>query len=329
MEIPDYYAVLGIAPESDVVVVQAAYKALMRKYHPDTNKDPAANARATAINQAYAVLSDPVARANYDFDRQAARSRSHDEVPPQGAGSRASTNGASRVSRMSPKAEQNVATCAVVVAGLVIIGAIISSGTPPPVTISSVNSVAGNFSAAQPVAAGIGSGMEAADAAMDNAANAMVNASAADTDGEVAWTQSQAAAAPTTLSFKDIDAGARQFDHTSAGSGIIGAKAYSEKCHLAAQRSNEWARYDFCAAFDFAAAYVDAGIGGQSGNHNAYFQFVTQNALDQYAPIYSNTYLVGRRLEAIRQAAGSAVTDAVNERLARRDTVSLQDNASK
>lgn len=103
METPDYYAVLGIAPESDEVVVQASYKALMRKYHPDTNKDPAATARATAINQAYAVLSDPVARANYDFHRQAARSRSQDKRPPPRAGSGASANGAARVSPMSPK----------------------------------------------------------------------------------------------------------------------------------------------------------------------------------------------------------------------------------
>lgn len=329
METPDYYAVLGIAPESDEVVVQASYKALMRKYHPDTNKDPAATARATAINQAYAVLSDPVARANYDFHRQAARSRSQDKRPPPRAGSGASANGAARVSPMSPKAWQNVATGAMVVVGLVIIAAIISPGAPRSVGTSPVNSAAGNLSVAQPVAAGVGSEMEGAAVAMDNAADAMVNASTYAPGGGYDRTQVPVNATPTTLSFKDIEAGARQFDHSLADVGMSGAKTYSEKCHAAAQKSNEWARYDFCTAFDFAAAYVDAGVVGQSGSHNAYFQFMAQNALDQYEAISSNTYLVQRRLEAIRQAAGPAVTDAINLRQASRSTISPPENASK
>ncbi len=68
---PDYYAVLGVAPSSDEVVIRAAFKALMLKYHPDTNKSPDAAACATAINAAHAVLGNKAARAAYDGQREA------------------------------------------------------------------------------------------------------------------------------------------------------------------------------------------------------------------------------------------------------------------
>jgi curved DNA-binding protein CbpA len=67
----DYYAVLGIAPDSDEVVVRAAYKALMLKYHPDTSSVAGAGARAAAINEAFNVLGDPRRRASYDSERAA------------------------------------------------------------------------------------------------------------------------------------------------------------------------------------------------------------------------------------------------------------------
>ena len=66
---PDYYAALGLSPTSEDVVIRAAYKALMRRYHPDGNSSADAAARTRAINAAYAVLSDPDRRAEYDQSR--------------------------------------------------------------------------------------------------------------------------------------------------------------------------------------------------------------------------------------------------------------------
>lgn len=63
----DPYATLKIAPDADVEVVKAAYRALMLKYHPDQNRDdPAALAQARRINAAYEVLGDPARRAAHD-----------------------------------------------------------------------------------------------------------------------------------------------------------------------------------------------------------------------------------------------------------------------
>ena len=39
----DYYAVLGIARDAEDVVITAAYKAMVRKYHPDVHSGIAGN----------------------------------------------------------------------------------------------------------------------------------------------------------------------------------------------------------------------------------------------------------------------------------------------
>lgn len=47
-------------------MISAAYRALMRRYHPDADPSSEASQKAQAINAAYAVLSDPEKRARYD-----------------------------------------------------------------------------------------------------------------------------------------------------------------------------------------------------------------------------------------------------------------------
>lgn len=59
----DYYSILGVTPAAEDVVIRAAYRALMRHYHPDTNPDPQAQDRVRAITAAFAVLRDPTRRA--------------------------------------------------------------------------------------------------------------------------------------------------------------------------------------------------------------------------------------------------------------------------
>jgi curved DNA-binding protein CbpA len=67
----DYYAILGVLPGIDAVALKAVYTALMKKFHPDTTtlNRKEAEEKAKEINQAYAILSDPVKRAEYDKAR--------------------------------------------------------------------------------------------------------------------------------------------------------------------------------------------------------------------------------------------------------------------
>ena len=62
----DHYAVLGLNPAADDVVVHAAWRALLRKHHPDTNPADPAGIKARKINEAFAILGKPGARAAYD-----------------------------------------------------------------------------------------------------------------------------------------------------------------------------------------------------------------------------------------------------------------------
>jgi molecular chaperone DnaJ len=62
----DYYDVLGVGRDIDADSLKRAYRRLARQYHPDVNKDPAAEEKFKEIGRAYEVLSDPQARARYD-----------------------------------------------------------------------------------------------------------------------------------------------------------------------------------------------------------------------------------------------------------------------
>jgi len=62
----DYYEVLGVARDADARRIKDAFRELTLKYHPDRNKSPEAEERFKEIAEAYAVLSDPKKRAEYD-----------------------------------------------------------------------------------------------------------------------------------------------------------------------------------------------------------------------------------------------------------------------
>jgi molecular chaperone DnaJ len=62
----DYYEVLGVPRDADIKVIKDAFRQLALKYHPDRNKEPGASERFKEIAEAYAVLSDPQKRAEYD-----------------------------------------------------------------------------------------------------------------------------------------------------------------------------------------------------------------------------------------------------------------------
>jgi molecular chaperone DnaJ len=62
----DYYDVLGVPREADAKAIKDAFRKLALRYHPDRNKEPGAEEKFKEIAAAYAVLSDPAKRAQYD-----------------------------------------------------------------------------------------------------------------------------------------------------------------------------------------------------------------------------------------------------------------------
>jgi curved DNA-binding protein len=66
MKFKDYYQTLGVPREASADDIKHAYRRLARKYHPDLNKEPEAEARFKELGEAYEVLKDPEKRAAYD-----------------------------------------------------------------------------------------------------------------------------------------------------------------------------------------------------------------------------------------------------------------------
>lgn len=64
---PDYYATLGVSRTANEADLKSAYRKLARESHPDANPgDPHAEERFKAVSEAYAILSDPAKRQQYD-----------------------------------------------------------------------------------------------------------------------------------------------------------------------------------------------------------------------------------------------------------------------
>ena len=63
----DYYEVLGVDKNADDATIKKAYRQLAKKYHPDMNPgDKEAEVKFKEASEAYAVLSDPDKRRQYD-----------------------------------------------------------------------------------------------------------------------------------------------------------------------------------------------------------------------------------------------------------------------
>ncbi|MDY7079956.1 MAG: J domain-containing protein [Chloroflexota bacterium] len=68
---PDYYRILQVHPDAEQEIIEAAYRRLMRKYHPDMldpnqRQDPEVQRKVQEINEAYEILGDAQKRTQYD-----------------------------------------------------------------------------------------------------------------------------------------------------------------------------------------------------------------------------------------------------------------------
>ena len=89
MAVTDPYRVLQVAPDAEQEVVNAAFRALALKYHPDRDASAPAARRMADLNAAYALVRDPIARGQWDSANRAASefgfgrsSSSRVSVPP-------------------------------------------------------------------------------------------------------------------------------------------------------------------------------------------------------------------------------------------------------
>lgn len=62
----DYYEVLGVSKDASDEEIKRSFRKLAKKYHPDVNKEEGAEEKFKEIGEAYAILSDPTKRKQYD-----------------------------------------------------------------------------------------------------------------------------------------------------------------------------------------------------------------------------------------------------------------------
>jgi curved DNA-binding protein CbpA len=107
----DPYKTLQVDPEAEDEVIQAAYRRLARKYHPDVAPGAEPAARMAAINAAWELLGDPVKRALYDRERAAqarAASRTSAAAAPPSSSSMPPAAPASAAPKPGPRPPEEV-----------------------------------------------------------------------------------------------------------------------------------------------------------------------------------------------------------------------------
>jgi curved DNA-binding protein CbpA len=101
----DYYEILQVSPNADLEVIDAAYRRLARKFHPNTCADPLAGRMMALLNEAAGVLSDGHRRRSYDAKRReqnSTRQQSHEK--------RSETAGAATKASSEPPSHKTTTT---------------------------------------------------------------------------------------------------------------------------------------------------------------------------------------------------------------------------
>ena len=73
----DPYAELEVSETASQETIDAAWRSLLKRNHPDVVGSEAATARSKLLNAAHDILTDPASRARYDARRRADRSPRH------------------------------------------------------------------------------------------------------------------------------------------------------------------------------------------------------------------------------------------------------------
>lgn len=78
----DAYEILHVHPKADMLIIQAAYRILAAKYHPDRDSSPGADRRMAEINAAFEAIRTEDRRVLYDKQRALGQASLSVVAPP-------------------------------------------------------------------------------------------------------------------------------------------------------------------------------------------------------------------------------------------------------
>jgi hypothetical protein len=303
----DYYRILGVQPDADSVVIQGAYRALMRKYHPDTNREASASERAKAINEAFEVLSDSTRRALYDAERFTDRQQSQTE----GArGPEAHSNAAEPV---EPKIDGDKPKSP---AGKRPLGCIVPIGFIAFIVVVLVGS---NLSKKEPeVAATDAVQMPDSQSKIDQYLSNSRDAQSLAPFPTVEVPATRPSIFQSPLNFLDLEAAIKKYRRVALKSGKFSARQASQDCHSKLEQALTWSEVDQCIGFDIVAYQTELGVSKSIGGvlpPEAYFKFQNDHAIEAYGGLGVDSYTALKRVDGIRNAVEGMVQPLILERL--------------
>ena len=107
----DCYSILGVPRTASPGEIRVAYRRLARLYHPDLNSGAEAEARMQQINGAYATLSDPDRRRQYDLHGTISAAPPANPNQPSRTGPR---RGAARPRDQIPQRGEDLEVCVLI-----------------------------------------------------------------------------------------------------------------------------------------------------------------------------------------------------------------------
>lgn len=282
------YEILGVTPRADDVVVRAAWKALIRKYHPDSSTVPDAPARAAKINAAFRLLATPEARAAHD------RRSAPAPVPPRPP-SPMSVAAARRREPPPRRRSHRFRIFALAGTAAALIGAAIlyvagdNIGFPGPM---------------QRMADGILIDPSVARFRTDTRRMLGLDAPSA----YAAQPPEPAAeiGPPPSVNEAAITATVERFDALLAH-GVAAAAAEGQGCRAQAENTPSWEVLDSCAAIHLAGFGAAEGLFGPPEPGLTYFEQAALEIPGRYAAISSDSAGRTARIETIRKIVWSTM----------------------
>lgn len=295
MRIGEHYRTLGVAPDCDDVVIRAAFKALLHKFHTGVDNSPQAVAKAARITEAFAVLGSPEKRATYDRNlrldpvwppatvvinmkvapaedrsiwRQWVDRLKATRPPPL----------PSRVTRLF----RGIATGAATTAGILIVcAAFVAAYDRVGAALQSIDQAL-DLTKAQPDA----------DAAPQPFVPPKLAAARAGEHADLLRLPIARA--------DDIRSAVSSFKRTERDS-LAAAVRYSGRCHRSAMGSEGWRARDYCAAFDFAGLQATGPVSGKQETKAArYFALMATRQAEFYSSLRAKPGAVNERLALLR-----------------------------
>jgi len=232
---PTFYQTLEVAEHCSDAVIQAAYKAMIKRYHPDLNGDDrdGAERRAKEINEAFRVLGDPQQRSHYDAELR----------------SRRAVGGGRAVISMNPGQDARVGVASPLLSeGLFGGSSHARSGSwlsghwrGLPRSMALVLLIAGIVAALSYTAL------------RPRQASRLQTASSSSTRAALRWGAAQPEE-PRSIMTSDIVRGVREFKRVSAGTSRETPLEYSIACHRKIKQTASWKIANVCFGFDAAAS---------------------------------------------------------------------------